>query len=195
MFQWVAMAAQAAAAGGAPAFWRVRKGAIVRSGAETSSALVCELDANRLVATAEARTVGGTVRLRVVEPCAGWCSQKVLDPVKGLALGALDARALLEVRTAGRKGDGVFARAPLPAGCFVGERDGRAASAPTPRRRRAAPTAGTRASSSTRPRPTGATPAATTASSTASTTGASASTRRAARTSAAGSTTAAAATT
>ncbi|KAH8062141.1 hypothetical protein JL720_13247 [Aureococcus anophagefferens] len=104
------MAAQAAAADGAPAFWRVRKGAIVRSGAETSSALVCELDANRLVATAEARTVGGTVRLRVVEPCAGWCSQKVLDPVAGLALGALDARALLEVRTAGRKGDGVFAR-------------------------------------------------------------------------------------
>ncbi|KAH8058557.1 hypothetical protein JL722_5774 [Aureococcus anophagefferens] len=104
------MAAQAAAADGAPAFWRVRKGAIVRNGAETSSALICELDANRLVATAEARTVGGTVRLRVVEPCAGWCSQKVLDPVAGLALGALDARALLEVRTAGRKGDGVFAR-------------------------------------------------------------------------------------
>ncbi|KAH8077546.1 hypothetical protein JL720_9927 [Aureococcus anophagefferens] len=93
VFQWVAMAAQAAAADGAPAFWRVRKGAIVRSGAETSSALVCELDANRLVATAEARTVGGTVRLRVVEPCAGWCSQKVLDPVAGLALGALDAGA------------------------------------------------------------------------------------------------------
>ena len=113
-----------AAEAAGPSFWVVRKAAIVRRGIDTSSELVCELHRARLVATTDAVEHKGTMRLKMVEPCGGWVSQKVLDPVKGVALGALDARHLLEVKRAGRKGDGVFARVDLPSDVFVGEYDG-----------------------------------------------------------------------
>lgn len=121
-----------------PAYWMVRAGsAIVRREASTASELVCELERGRLLATVEEAVIGdkGTVRLRMVEPCDGWLSKKVLLPFEGVELGALDARKLLEVRRAGRKGDGVFALAPLREGLFLGEYEGELISLPEVDRR------------------------------------------------------------
>ena len=101
--------------------------ALVRKEVSTKSEHVADLRRGRVVYAAERVVVAetGSVRLRLVAPLKGWVSEKVLTQFSDAKAwraspACLDARHVVAVRSAGKKGTGVYATKFIPKGSYVG---------------------------------------------------------------------------